>query len=482
MTTNPDSISQHYVFTFYPAIIDEDPSDAPPSSPGAPSPAPPRARTSTFDPAAAIHPADLGFLANLSLASPESSSLGSQLDPIELSSDDDDSPGDRRRPCPFVDLEASEDDDTQPSDSLGSPSTAGLPRASARGDRRPGPPLRPVVPRPAGSDPVADGEFCVLHRDGVFRYDPRSVGSLNAVLPGRISYLVFQLERCPDTGRLHLQGYFHYARGKRARFSRALRDLSDLGFPRSHVESARGNPSKCRAYCIKPDSRVLDALEFGDCPVDERGRSDLLALRDAVLRGTPFRTLLADDSLAVALLRHGRAAQLVRSLQAPQERVTPQSVSFCLVGPTACGKSQDVFAISAQYPGFFHNQCLAKWLDGYDNHPGIIFDEYTGGAFEWTTILSITGGYPYRLEQKGGSCALLASTFIFTSNKHPSTWEIQSRDIQPYYPNQQPTCPLIRRFTPPCGRIYTYPQDRDEFLRDIQNRIQYVNSILEVDQ
>lgn len=58
-------------------------------------------------------------------------------------------------------------------------------------------------------------------------------------LPG-IKYLVFQVERCPDTGRLHLQGYVQFNNQTDLQLAREL--LSKT----AHLEPAKGTPLENR--------------------------------------------------------------------------------------------------------------------------------------------------------------------------------------------------------------------------------------------
>lgn len=76
-----------------------------------------------------------------------------------------------------------------------------------------------------------------------------------------IKFAVWQLERCPDTGNLHLQGYAELRSPMRlAAFKRALGD------DRAHVEVRRGSAAQAIAYCEKPESRVRGPWRVCRCP------------------------------------------------------------------------------------------------------------------------------------------------------------------------------------------------------------------------
>lgn len=63
-------------------------------------------------------------------------------------------------------------------------------------------------------------------------------------------YGIYQLEKCPDTGKLHFQGFASFNPQKRRK------QIVDLLAPyKCHVEGAR-NPYKAARYCEKEDTRL----------------------------------------------------------------------------------------------------------------------------------------------------------------------------------------------------------------------------------
>lgn len=74
----------------------------------------------------------------------------------------------------------------------------------------------------------------------------------------RLDYAVFQEERCPTTGRIHIQGYLH--RNLDATLSAWKRII---GADRVHIARARGDAQANRTYCTKEASRLRGPWEFG---------------------------------------------------------------------------------------------------------------------------------------------------------------------------------------------------------------------------
>jgi len=94
-------------------------------------------------------------------------------------------------------------------------------------------------------------------------------------LPAGVRYLCCQLERAPDTGKDHLQGYVQL--GTQQRLSWLKVNLSQT----AHWEVARGTPDENRAYCSKDQTRQDGPWEFGVLKA-QGTRSDLLEVKAAL--------------------------------------------------------------------------------------------------------------------------------------------------------------------------------------------------------
>lgn len=72
-----------------------------------------------------------------------------------------------------------------------------------------------------------------------------------------------QIERCPETGRLHMQWVVKFQKVKR--FNQARDLLAGMGLPGAHIEQARA-PAAAWEYCGKEESREEGPWEYGDKP------------------------------------------------------------------------------------------------------------------------------------------------------------------------------------------------------------------------
>lgn len=97
-------------------------------------------------------------------------------------------------------------------------------------------------------------------------YTEDDVNTLKGITDVR--YLVFQQERCPETGALHLQGFIALMSPQRMTGVKKILDPKKGSKSSIHLESSRGTADQNRAYCTKEDTRVEDTVpyEYGSLP------------------------------------------------------------------------------------------------------------------------------------------------------------------------------------------------------------------------
>lgn len=105
-----------------------------------------------------------------------------------------------------------------------------------------------------------------------YTHDPSSVPFDDEV----IRYAVWQREKCPDTGKQHLQMYAEAAKPLTLKqWKRAVGD------EKAHVEKRRGTREQAIEYCKKKESRDEETFhEFGEFRVAQGRRSDLDAKKE----------------------------------------------------------------------------------------------------------------------------------------------------------------------------------------------------------
>lgn len=117
-------------------------------------------------------------------------------------------------------------------------------------------------------------------------------GALDTVFTDpRIRYAIVNIEVCPDTQRIHWQGYLELTAS--IRFS-ALKVSCPL-LATAHFESRRGTAEEAIAYCSKSESRHPDAAGpyiFGSRQSSGQGaRTDLHEVADAIRAGKSLREI-----------------------------------------------------------------------------------------------------------------------------------------------------------------------------------------------
>ena len=194
------------------------------------------------------------------------------------------------------------------------------------------------------------------------------------------------------------------------------------GAAKFHWEKRKGTRDDARTYCMKDDTRTDGPCELGVFPVSEQGkRSDLARIAELLTSGTSVRELYQDSANASTLIRYGRHIDnfVSRRLQY-QPRPVPDVV-LCY-GPTGCGKTSFAFELDPElYRVPIGNNI---WFNGYTGEKTILWDEFSGASSHCRLdyFLQFADRYALQVGTKGGHTSPLASTIIFSSNNHPTTW------------------------------------------------------------
>lgn len=133
------------------------------------------------------------------------------------------------------------------------------------------------------------------------------------ILDQDIKGAMWQLERCPDTGRLHYQGFFVY---ENPRNFNAVRDK----WAPHHIEKMKGRVTQNIIYCGKEETRVLGPWRYGDLPENQGKRKELDSFKDAVKEGKTWDMIIEEHSDVVA--KHPGFVSLYRSKHAKKAKLT----------------------------------------------------------------------------------------------------------------------------------------------------------------
>lgn len=234
----------------------------------------------------------------------------------------------------------------------------------------------------------------------------------------KMSYLTYQQEKCPTTGKLHWQGY---VKALERVGHKKIQEI--IGDPVCHVEILRGKPGQAAAYCHKDETAVEGTrAEFGALPKDMGKRTDLDAFRDAIMSGMSQAELLQKHLGCMAKYQPLYKLMLLEYSKKRKYVGDERPVLEFHIGPTGSGKSRAVFE---KYPDAYNwsidNGGGSTWISNYKGEEVIILDEYRG-ELRFKALKELCGWNPYSFQSKFGDVQILAKKFVFTSTTHPNDW------------------------------------------------------------
>ncbi len=214
-------------------------------------------------------------------------------------------------------------------------------------------------------------------------------------------YLVFGREICPDTQKLHLQGYIELTNAKTVRAFQ-----KKLGNIKFHCKPRIATSDKASAYCKKDE----DYFEKGK--ISRQGtRNDLTSVRESIQRGASMRDIIEVSSNYQCL----RMAEKVFTYYEKPRNFPTEVLWFW--GPTGTGKTRTAYASSTDP---YTANLTAQWWDGYDAHEHVIIDDFRSTFCNFPQLLQYLDRYACRIPFKGGFRQLLAKQIIVTCPTHPN--------------------------------------------------------------
>ncbi len=224
----------------------------------------------------------------------------------------------------------------------------------------------------------------------------------------RVRYIGVGKETCPDTGKVHMQGWIQFKRSVRMGQVKAA-----LGSRVIHVEPCKGSTLANEDYC-KKEGCFESYGEF----IGQGRRSDLLAIRDEMLAGASWYDILFNHFETYCRYRGGIRDfyQMVVKKRGREWRTVNVEV---LEGLTGVGKTK---AAMAEDPDAYKiSGSSLDWWDGYDGEKTIVIDEYANDV-KITKLMGILDGYQLRLPTKGSFTYALWDRVIITTNYPWEQW------------------------------------------------------------
>jgi len=235
---------------------------------------------------------------------------------------------------------------------------------------------------------------------------------LDQLVPtGKATYLVYQEEMCPDTGRIHIQGYAEFPSPIRRK------KLQEYIANPCHVEKRMGTPQEAADYCKKEASRLAGTSpkEFGIISRGQGARNDLNEVH-AMLQAGATELAIADAHFTPWVKYH-KGIRLYKELTLKPR--TKATVSIIIWGEGGIGKSHLAFNTFPNSYRVTKGNC-GIWYDRYNQEDAVIFDDFKNWI-SFTDWKGVIDGYKFTVDAKGGQREFTSKFAIFTSNFNPRT-------------------------------------------------------------
>lgn len=230
-----------------------------------------------------------------------------------------------------------------------------------------------------------------------------------------VLFAIWQLERCPDTNKLHLQGYLRTE--KKVRLS-ALKKLH----PTAHWEKRNGNHQQARAYCSKEETRIDGPWVIGEDGSEPRPgtRTDLNIIKRKIDEGY-LEEAIADEHFATWTKCFKAVREYKRLKSLPRTWATE---TIYLYGPTNVGKTslaKNMYPRELKHKNWWmpksNSLSSPVWFDGYEGQPHVVINEFRG-EIPVGLFLELLDNCSTTVPVKGGFVNWCPRQCFITSNFH----------------------------------------------------------------
>lgn len=227
-----------------------------------------------------------------------------------------------------------------------------------------------------------------------------------------VRYIIYQREICPETKRMHYQGYVEFHDNVR---KGQVQKLIGNEIKKAHCEPRKGSRTQARNYCRKAETAMEHTqFEFGMWREEVNRKRKL---NDMLLAGMTIDDIIKVSPADFVRNHRGLEKLAARRAKAKAKVFRPQTVKVYL-GATGTGKTKR----ATSGADWFILPCGDKlWFDGYDGEDTLIIDDFYGNI-KYSTFLRMLDGHMLPVPIKGGFVYSMWHTVIITSNQHPRDW------------------------------------------------------------
>ncbi len=257
-------------------------------------------------------------------------------------------------------------------------------------------------------------------------------------------YMVYQTEKCPDTGNTHIQGYVEFKNGKTVDRVRTM-------FPGASVRKTDGTGAKNTAYCTKVASRIANKPAKTRGTMSAQGtRNDIRDMQADIKEGLSDVEMF--EKYPTGWAQYHRVLQEYRMNLIKPRSTWTKSLTFW--GATGLGKSTRAF-YEAKKIGTWATFLIPQgrssivWADGTVGADVVIIEDYEG-EISYGMIKKMLDRHPMTMHVKHSMCQWTPKLVIFTSNTDPKTW---------YGDHKWAEGPLERRMTTQGSKIIHFTKE-----------------------
>lgn len=195
-----------------------------------------------------------------------------------------------------------------------------------------------------------------------------------------VTYAIWQLEQCPETGRLHYQFYIELKHASTWNIAKKIFGNT------SHIEKCDATVAANIAYASKAETKIEGPWTYGK-PSDGQGARHDLAEHVNTLKTLAKQGHDANEAFAIAcdmnasIFRYCGSARMVvsgwRSLNNPKTTKERHLIIRC--GAAGAGKTRGITERFGEENIYRHPG--GEWFDGYNGQPVCTIDDVDEGWF-----------------------------------------------------------------------------------------------------
>jgi len=255
----------------------------------------------------------------------------------------------------------------------------------------------------------------------------------NSFLPAVKSYpdfkfISFQLEKCPRTGALHLQGYFECLKNMHTK--KWIMKKWPL-FEKAWM----GVREKTRQYAIdytqKEKTRVSTSFWTAGDDYGQGHRSDVCAHALAIKNGATAENIMDDDPGFYLLHRRNIVDTCLDFLK--KRKIGAPPCVIVLHGSSGSGKTTlakklaGLNSTNGVYEYMHQYKKDTIWFDGYTGQEDIIFQDFGKGIIPFS-LFKVICDNDILVQVKGNTTRILAKRIWITTNDDPLDWYSKKKD------------------------------------------------------